>query len=321
MASTGSSSSDDLKDEAAESLRTLLDLYEQHDAAVQEAAERFVNAAAGVVKNPRRGVEGEGLRVLLAMTGGAVGAASGGLTGGLWAAVGATTFCWFRRDVTAVGVTFGLFGGVLGGAVGGAVSGLVGGTVEASAAAAGWSVRNVSVNALWFAAGFVTGGAIGGAFGGSVGSATGAIGGGLGALQAAYVTTSLIRKVVYFCPPEKAPEETSVLTEKLTLMRKSGEDLRGSLVPLVEQLESVQNICSKTGALSVAGRTARTLTAVTSMEERLSDSWTAADLMQFVSRLIEAMRGCEETLDELKKTRAEVERRLSSWRPTANQQQ
>lgn len=303
--------STDLKDELIAHSTSFIRLYDQRRDRLQRTSESFKQAAVLVRKMHKD------IRCLLSVFGGVLGAACGAVAGGVWGtfgAVSAATFCRVCGDINAVGATVGFVGSVLGGAVGGSFSGALGAAV--GSAATRRSFNGTVSNVAWFGTGFATGGAIGGIFGGTVGAAGGAVGGAFGALHATRFAVGVVGVVAGYFDGAKDKKKQENETNKVDIFQEAEENFHQVIKPLVEELKPIKMISDKMASsvavLSVAEQTAKTLAAVTAMEDIISESLT--DLTKCVSSIEVASTQCSQVAEELEKTRAEVEKLLVSLR-------
>lgn len=298
------------KDELIKSLTTFLQRYNQHEARFHQASERFAQEAA----DARRRLEDSesGVLALVSLSGGCVGASVGAVTGGLFGAFGAVTCSMLSEDITTSDILLGLLGGVFGGMLGGAFSGALGGLFTPLTKTTRNPVHKLNT-VLWLSTGFVSGGVIGVILGGSVGAAGGAIGAGLGSMYATDAANYLDKVVADFFETSESHKGGKQLGKR-NEMQKAGEECSGSLVPLVEELRSIQALSDQMApseaTRSVAEQTTATLAAARQMQEGVRESQAAANLPQFVSCAEEASARSKKMLEGLERTRAGVEKLL-----------
>ncbi|XP_019133288.1 uncharacterized protein LOC109142848 [Larimichthys crocea] len=277
-------------DELITSLTSFLRLYSRHGARIQSTSESFALTATQLVDAYKSVAD----RAVFTVIRGGLGAASGGLSGGVCGALGtiaAVTWCRFcDDDINAVGATLSFFGGILGGVAGGVCGGAVGSVV--GVAGAGSSLWGLLSDLSSLTIGYATGAAVGGIFGETAGAAGGAIGGVFGALSGVNVA-------VKFVEPNT------------NLMEKAG-DFGEAIEPLVEELKTIKAISDKMTSNvfmhGAAGQTAKTLASVSAMEKMMGAYRTTGQL-RFVQ---DAVKQCKKITEELETTRAEAEKCLTS---------
>ncbi|XP_053270201.1 uncharacterized protein LOC128427130 [Pleuronectes platessa] len=280
-------------DELQASVRSFVNLYDQHEDRLQGALESYTQLAARVREAPEVAPANRAVRGLL---GGALGAVSGAIAGGVGGVLGsvaATTYQKLCGEIGAVDATVGFAGSVVGGVAGGVFTGSVGGAVGATTSS---SSHGAVSDALWVTIGVATGGAIAGIFGGTVGAAGGAVGGGFGALLGT-------RFAVYVVGGEREKKETR---QEVNVRRKAKIDFTETIKPLLVELSSIKTISEKLDLIPVVHlftrQTEKTLAAAAAMEETLADPQRDEDLTQFEEAAKRSRRVCE----ELKTTRTKA---------------
>uniref|UniRef100_UPI0037E8D19C keratin, type I cytoskeletal 13-like n=1 Tax=Semicossyphus pulcher TaxID=241346 RepID=UPI0037E8D19C len=313
----------DLRDELFTSLTSFCLLHAQRRDHLQRAAQSFTLTAAG----PHEGdPESKTVRVVVAVFGGAIGAACGLVSGGIWGFLGAVSAATFTRicgRINAVGATVGFFGSMLGGVVGGVFCGAVGGAVGAATGGGDSPAHGVVSDVAWFTIGCATGGAIGGIFGGMVGAAGGAVGGAFGGFCATRFSVCLVGSI-YGRFSGSRDSKGQRMKSKTGTVQRAAEDFTETINPLVKEMKTIKSLSNgmadSDGVRSVVTEIEKTLVAVTTMEITLRDSQRAADLTQFVSRVEEAARQSQKVTEGIEKTREEVEKVLFSLRNPENRQ-
>ncbi|XP_020482067.2 keratin, type I cytoskeletal 10-like [Labrus bergylta] len=305
-----------IKDELIVRLTAFSCLYSQRRDRLLRVSESFTLTATRL----REGApENKPVRVVFTVFGGALGAACGVVSGGVWGFLGAVSAATFTRicgQIGAVGATVGFLGSVLGGVVGGVFCGAVGGAVGAAAGGSESPLHGVVSDVAWFTIGCATGGSIGGIFGGTVGAAGGAVGGAFGGLYATRFASYLVGSI--FGRFSKDSKRQKKKSENMRVIQETAGDFRETIKPLMEEMKAIKSMGEKVddsdGVRGVAAQMENTLVSVTTLERTLIDSQRASDLSQFVSGVEEAARQSRTITEELKRTREEAQRVLVSLR-------
>ncbi|XP_041671884.1 uncharacterized protein LOC121528473 [Cheilinus undulatus] len=253
----------DQKDELITSLMSFSVLYNQRRDHLQRVSESFTLTA---VRLHDDAPESKPVRVVFAVFGGALGAACGVVSGGVWGFLGAVSAATLTRicgQINAVGATVGFFGSVLGGVVGGVFCGAVGGAIGAAVGGSDCLVHSVVSDVAWFSIGCATGGAIGGTFGGAVGATGGAVGGAFGGWCATRFSVYLTGSIFGRIQGSKDLKTQRKQSEKLNLIQETAGNFRETIKPLIGEMRTVQSLMTdRENVHGVAAQIEKTLASV-----------------------------------------------------------